>query len=227
MFGVLVMIIGSFPKLLAAVSVAGIIAMSAASAATLNVTYQDSTVFGTPNLSKAVNITSPGYTGAVRVGQFRLSGDSGFGNFLAFCVDLAKFMSTGNSYTTSSGSAFGATVDGYIDRLFTSAYASVDTAVKGAAFQLALWEIISDTGSGYNLAGGSFKATAGSAVINQANSYLTGLAGASTGGYSITYLNSNTSQNLVTVSPVPLPAALGMLGVGIASLFGLRRRKKA
>ena len=63
--------------------------------------------------------------------------------------------------------------------------------------------------------------------MTQANSYLSALSGASTGGYNISYLNSGTSQNLVTVSPVPLPAALGMLGLGIASLFGLRRRKKA
>lgn len=221
------MVFSSTKKLLAAVAVTGVFAVSAASAATLNVTYQDSTVFGTPNLSKTVNITSSGYTGGAQAGQFRLSGSGGFGNFLAFCVDLAKFMSSGNSYSTSSGSAFGATVDGYIDRLFTSAYASVDTAVEGAAFQLALWEIITDTGSAYSLTSGGFKATAGSAVTAQANSYLAGLAGASTGGYTITYLNSGTSQNLVTVAPVPLPAALGMLGLGVASLFGLRRRKKA
>lgn len=222
------MVVSSFSMRLAAVSLAGVFAVSAASASTLNVTYQDSTVFGTPNLSRNVNVASSGYTGTARAGQFRLSGSNGYGNFLAFCVDLAKFMTSGGTYSTSSGSAFGATVDGYVDRLFTSAYANVDTAIEAAAFQLALWEIISDTGSGYSLTGGSFTAnSASSAVTAQANSYLAGLAGASTGGYTITYLNSGTSQNLVTVAPVPLPAALGMLGLGVASLFGLRRRKKA
>lgn len=221
------MFLVKFKKSLGAVAFVAAFAATSASASTVNVTYQGSNVFGTPNLSQSVNITSPGYTGNALAGPFHLTGDNGFGNFVGFCVDLFKYMSNGNSYTTSASSSYGAAVDNNIDRLFTSAYASVDTAVEGAAFQLALWEIITDTGSALNLATGNFLASAGSAVTAQANSYLAGLSGASTGGYNITYLNSGTSQNLVTVSPVPVPAALGMLGLGLASLFGLRRRKSA
>ncbi len=221
------MVVGSFKKMLGAAAVVGMLVVSSASASTLNVTYQGSNEFGSPNLSRYVDITSPGYTGGSLAGPFRLTGDNQFNKFVAFCVDLTKYMTTGSTYTTSSTSVFGATVDGYIDRLFTSAYAGISNRVQGAAFQVVLWEIISDTGSGYDLKSGSFKVASSRAVIRQANTYLAGLAGASTGGYNITYLNSGNSQNLVTVAPVPLPAAFGMLGVGIASLFGLRRRKKA
>lgn len=203
------------------------IATTSASAGTVNVTYQGSNVFGTPNYSRAVSITSPTYTGGAQAGAFRLVGDNGFGSFVGFCVDLANFMTSGNTYTTSGTSAYNAAVDNNIDKLFTSSYASVDTANEAAAFQLAIWEIITDTGKSLSLTGGSFLATAGIGVINTANSYLAALSGASTGGYNITYLNSRSSQDLVTVSPVPVPAALGMLGLGLASLFGLRRRKKA
>ena len=202
-------------------------AATAASATTVNVTYQSGGVFGTPNLSQVAKINSPSHNGAVHAGPFRLAGSGGFGNFVGFCIDLAKNMSNGNAYTTATSSAHGSAVDANIDRLFTSSYASVNTAVEGAAFQLALWEIITDTGSSLGFSSGSFLASASGAVMTQANSYLSALSGASTGGYNISYLNSGTSQNLVTVSPVPLPAALGMLGLGIASLFGLRRRKKA
>ena len=200
---------------------------TSASAATVNVTFQGSDPFGTPDHSRSVNITSPTYTGAARAGAFRLVGDGGFGNFVGFCVDLANYMTSGNSYATSASSAHGAAVDNNIDRLFTSSYAGVDTATEAAAFQLALWEIISDTGSTLSLTGGSFLATASAGVINTANIYLAALSGASTGGYTMTFLNSRSSQDLVTVSPVPVPAALGMLGIGLVSLFGVRRRKKA
>ena len=216
----------------AAVSFAGFLAISSAgtlSAATVNVTYQGSTAFGSPNLSRYVEITSPGYSGGAFAGPFRLVGDNGLGKFVAFCVDLAQFMKSGTTYTTAASSGYGGAVDLNIDRLFTSAYAGISTAIQGAAFQVALWEIISDTGSGFNLAGGSFSVTQArysAAVINQANAYLSALTGAATGGYRLTFLKSGTNQDIVTVSQVPLPAAAGMLGLGLVRLVGLRRRRK-
>lgn len=213
-----------FKKFIAAAALAVGFA-SASSAATFTATYQGSDPFGTPNLSETVSITSPSYTGGAQAGLLRLTGDNGIGDFLAFCVDLTKSLSAGSTYTTSSSSAYSALVEGDIDRLFTSVYASIDTAIEAAAFQLALWEIISDNGATYDLSAGSFIASASGAVMQQAAAYLAGLANAATGGYQITYLHSRTSQDLVTVSPVPVPAALGMLGLGIAGLFGLKRRR--
>ncbi len=210
---------------------ASVAMVSASSAATVTVDYQNaSNPFGSPNLSRYVRISSPQYNGGTRAGPFRLTGDGGMGDFVAFCVDLGKYLANGQSYTTASNSNFGGAVDTNIDKLFTSAYSGVSTQVEGAAFQVALWEIITDTGSGFDLTSGNFSvqlAGYSAAVINQASSYLSGLASAATGGYNLTFLNSGTSQNLVTVSPVPLPAAAGMLGFGVLALFGLRRRKNA
>lgn len=206
------------------------IGATVAGATSIVVDYQEASVFGTPNLSSSVTIVSPSFNGSTAAGPFRLTGDNGFGDFDAFCIDLAHYMSSGNTYTVSGASSYGAVVDSYIDRLFTSAYASLVTSVQGAAFQVALWEIITDTGaaSGYDLGLGAFTATSSNAsVISQATGYLAGLTGASTGGYNLTFLANASSQDLVTVSPVPVPAAFGMLGLGLAGLFGLRRRKKA
>ena len=199
------------------------------SASTVEVGYQERSVFGTPNLSSAVTISSPFISGRVAAGPFRLTGSGGFGDFVAFCIDLGQYMARGKTYTVSGASTYGSEVDSNISRLFNSAYASLTTAVQGAAFQVALWEIITDTGSdsGLDLGMGAFTAGANASVINQAADYLEGLGGASTGGYKLTFLASGQSQDLVTVSPVPVPAAFGMLGLGIAGLFGLRRRKKA
>ena len=201
-----------------------------ASASTVNVSYQGSGPFGSPNYSKVAYIASSDYTGGTRAGPFRLTGDNGMGDFVAFCVDLAKYLGNGQSYTTASNSAFGSAVDTNIDKLFTSSYAGINSRVEGAAFQLALWEIITDTASGFDLSSGGFRVSwAPAAVVSQAASYLSGLASAATGGYQLTFLNSGSSQNLVTVSqisPVPLPAAAGMLGFGVLTLVGVRRRKR-
>jgi len=222
----------SFKRMFAAVCVSGVLALSSAttaSAVTVNVTYQGSDAFGSPNLSRYLSINSTGISGGVYAGPFRLVGNNGFGNFVAFCVDLAQYLTSGNTYTVSGSSKYGSSVDTNIDRLFTSVYSSINTAIQGAAFQVALWEIISDTSGSYNLAGGNFSvvnASYSSAVINQANSYLNGLTGAATGGYRLSFLQSDVGQDIVTISPVPLPAAAGMLGLGLVSLFGLRRRRR-
>ncbi len=203
----------------------------AATAATVTVNYQDSNnVFGAPNYSGLASISSPGYSGPALAGPFRLNAGGGIGDFIAFCVDLGKHMKNGQTYVTSSTSAFGGSVDSNVASLFNTAYAGVDTAVEGAAFQLALWEIITDSGSGFNLGSGAFSVISTStAILSQASSYLTGLSGPATGNYALTFLNSSGSQNLVTVSPVPIPAAGGFLAVALGGLFGMRklRRKTA
>jgi hypothetical protein len=226
------MVLKVVSRVFAATVVGGFLAFSSvsgATAATVNVTYQGSTAFGSPDLSRYLQISSTGYNGGVFAGPFRLNGDNGMGNFVAFCVDLAQFLKSGTTYTTAASSGYGGGVDTRIGQLFSSAYAGISTRVQGAAFQVALWEIISDTGAGYSLSGGTFKvkqAAYSQAVINQANNYLAALTGATTGGYRLTYLKSAVGQDIVTVSQVPLPAAAGMLGLGLASLVGLRRRKK-
>ncbi len=204
----------------------------AASAATITVDYQGGSPFGTPNYSRYVQISSAPYSGGAYAGPFRLTGSGGMGNFVAFCVDLAKFLSSGNTYTTASSSGYGAAVDSSISKLFNSAYAGISNAVQGAAFQVALWEIITDTGSGYDLSSGGFSATYApfsSAVLDQANAYLSALGTAPSGGYSLTFLNSGNSQNLVTVAQipaVPLPAAAGMMGLALGALLAVSRRKR-
>jgi len=103
------------------------------SAATVTVDYQESSVFGTPKLAQNVRITSDKYTGYAGAGLFRLTAD-GYGDFNAFCVDLAQYINNGDTYETSVNLFSGATLEN-IDKLFTSAFAAVDTAVEAAAFR--------------------------------------------------------------------------------------------
>lgn len=214
-----------------ALAVCVIFASSAAQAATVNVSYQNSgSPFGSPNLSTNVHVQSTDRIGWLQAGPFRLMGSNGFGNFVGFCIDLAEPLKNHTTYSTSASSGYGAAVEDAIDRLFNLAYHDLTSVDKGSAFQIALWEIIKDTtGGGYDLGSGSFKLSwAPAGVVNQAKAWLAGLASATTGGFTYTFMKNAGGQDLVTadIAPIPVPAAGGMLLLGLGAL-GLTRRKKA
>jgi hypothetical protein len=146
-------------------------------------------------------------------------------DFIAFCLDLGQTLASPATYMvkTLSETGFGAAVTNTIDRLFTAHYASLGTdATNNAAFQLALWEIIDETSGTYDVTTGSFSAT--SSATGLANTFLDTLGNA-TGGYTITFYESGTSQDLVGASPIPLPAGAPLLLTGIAGFAWMRRRK--
>mgnify|MGYP001797986941 CR=1 FL=1 len=161
-----------------------------------------------------------------------MTGDNGFGDFLAFCVEVTQFIS--NPQVGQVTDLFtGATFDA-IDKLFSNAFAgealetAVDTSVKAAGFQMALWEVVYDTGAGgYDLSNGTFQGSASGSVVAQANAYLAGIGNGAMGAYDITFLASELNQDLVTVTPVPVPlpaTALLRLG-GLGGSAALRRKK--
>ncbi len=174
--------------------------------------------------------------------------------FTAFCLDLAHEMQSGASYTAvapnPTGDVFNAVTPGQqaeIQHLFDAVYSPIllTSATNSVAFQLALWEIVTETSSTLSLSSGSFRATTPSRgftgdpnSIAQANAYLADMQ--AYGGaqrYDVTYLQGagscskwggccQGSQNLVTVSAVPVPAAGFLLLSAFAGLGALARRRK-
>ena len=131
---------------------------------------------------------------------------------------------------------------GDLQSLVNQRYKEVTTNANNAysaAFQLALWEIVNETSGSYDLENGSFKAsnrvnqqdTAFLAARATAQTWLS-LAGPTTGQYKISYLfdfngeATPNTQNLITMSPVPLPAA-GLLMASALGLGGLFSRRRA
>ncbi|MDU9003132.1 VPLPA-CTERM sorting domain-containing protein [Sedimentitalea todarodis] len=204
-----------------------------ASATTVNTTYQTSgNPFGTDNLRQVVRVQSPELTTNVYAGLYQMTGDNGFGNFAAFCVDLAEWLHDPVTYTTQPR-LFGAAVRDNVAKLYNSVLGGstvadvIDTSLEAAGFQVALWEIVTETGSSLDVSDGAFSVSQNSGVANMAQFYLDNMGTAATDGYEITFLYNDGYQDLVTVSPVPVPAAGLFLLTGFGGLAFLRRRKKA
>jgi len=224
-------------KLLSAAIVATTFGLSAGtvSASTVNVDTSSAGIFGN-GLNAFVNYDdSTVGTGSVSAGLFHLTGTPGLGEFVAFCVELSQSLNNPQDYNVSPN-LFSASKLTDISKLFGAALMGdtmknvFDTAAEAAGFQIALWEVVYETGSSYDMANGSFKAwgAGNSAGVNagvdaKAQEYLNGMASAPTPG--LLLLQNDKYQDLVTV--VPLPAAGFLLAFGVAGLGFAGRRKKA
>lgn len=183
--------------------------------------------------------------------QHELSNGTGFGEWLngtryTFCTDLTQTVTTTRrTYDLVSvgdipdSSPMGVAKSNAIHDLYVQASGAQLTSGASndltAAFQLAIWEIVSDyvpsSGlSSLNLTSGSFRATKtdgsalSSGVMTQYNNLLGAIGHFGDAGPSIIGLRSDCAQDQVTLVPAPGAVALGGLGL---LCMGARRRRNA
>lgn len=173
-------------------------------------------------------------------------GDSG--SFLAYCIEpdqsfALSFKSNGTTpnfknYTVDSFTGSQATL---LQALYSSSFGAVHSGKQQAAFQLAVWEIVTESSTALSIVEGNgsfFLKTAGltgpahgtaTAVEALATNYLNAAQlydGAAK--YSLTKLTNGTYQDLVVataLAPVPEPEsyALFLAGLGAIGLIARRR----
>jgi hypothetical protein len=193
-------------------------------AATINVLNVDSARF------QSVNLNVNGSNGSHSAGVIRISYD-GSPAFDVFCVDLFTSISYGvyDSYTIAPRPAR------YEDRaawLYQNLYnpSTINTTALGAAFQVAIWDIVHDGGDGPTAGAIRSNSNTGSAIVNAWQSYLTASTGMSSYGVNI-FINSRSNQPAQTLmgglreAENPEPGTLVMMSAGLA-LIAFRFRRK-
>ena len=177
----------------------------------------------------------PGITALA--GGFRLT--DGIEDIIAWCLDVSHnlflpgiYEITNTPFSDTTGTLSAAQIAN-IENLFEVNYATLDLSNstsgknQSAGFQLALWELLYETSGTWAVTGGSWFANSTTSALNYAAAFLANLDGPITQNYQLTFYESTQNgQNLVSVTPIPIPAALGMFLAAMASLIAWRRQKR-
>lgn len=205
--------------------VAAVLSVGAAQASTLNFVGMKAGQY------KQVTINYNGHSENVYAGTMNIKVDGV--SMDAYCVDLDDWNHNGDTYGVNELpiSALGSNSIP-VGNLFAHYSQGVDSANKGAALQLAIWDALVDGGDGMDT--GQFKASGlGSTLSNLTNSYLTEMGNAPQTPFDFKYFEAvshqsgnseNRFQNLLTGQPVPEPVSMVALAFAGAAAFARRRR---
>lgn len=193
--------------------------------------YNGSSAFAT-GLGRTISIKQDGVNRTVNAGVFSLqhSSDTGWVDFLTFCLELDEILSLPKSHErVAGGDYFGSAAD--IDALgvlygnLMTADFSLKNANTAAATQAIIWEIVEDGATSFDLAGGSFKLLTQD-VLAEANTLWALIISGTFFSTGIDVFRAAGTQDLIT-SSVPVPGALPLLFSGIAGLAFASRRQKS
>lgn len=188
----------------------------------------------------SVAVTAPSFSGraGMYTGNFYPGAFAADSFFRFFCVEIAQTATGSATYTASIWDnedmkrlfdvAFpNKSVGNFYDGAVTN-FGAFTTAQQGAAFQLAVWELVFD-GADKDLSGGAFHVTGSSpaAITALAQGWLDAL-GASTEWENWTlyrFTNASRQDYVSATFRVSEPAPLTLLALGLVYLVAARRRR--
>jgi len=228
-----------------AVASAAIGLAGAASASTVNLSA--SVASGSIQNYTVTNGSSTGNVPSAPINFSVNSNSSGVGlgtSFTAFCIEIDQNLVFGtHDYTPFVGDAIDdanvpspSTVNldetavkalsFLFDNYFDDALASYANA---NAFQAAIWEVVYETSTTYSLAAATGETFSISNAPTFANDMLTALNGVDLTTYDINenlvVLSSETSQDTITMIPLPAPVFMGLVGLAGATIARRRMRQ--
>lgn len=164
------------------------------------------------------------------------------GSFLTFCIEPLEFISPGGVYTYDTGTldsgptnvpgGMGAAKAEQLRELygrFYPGFAGPLTVASAGALQIATWEIVRETSGALDALNGTTRFRNGdAAALALAQTYLDAIDGSGPKlADDIALLSVGPQDLIVREAPVPEPSSFVLGGLGLLSLFGLRRRSRA
>jgi hypothetical protein len=118
---------------------------------------------------------------------------------------------------------------------FSNPYSSSNTTgIRAEAAQLAIWEIVMETSTTYDLTNGAVRVNSGNSFISAANALVNGALAQTNINQAGWYLalhpddpnDQDDYQDYIVQGPIPEPTTLMLIGTGILGVFGYAKKRK-
>lgn len=154
-------------------------------------------------------------------------------SFTAYCTEISQSFSFNNTYQYSmvdGSSYYTAQKDDDLSRLFTATAGFVVDAATSAAMQAAIWEIVYEVGTNYDLTSGDVTVSTTDPSVAAAFRAINGIL-AKLDDYApladVSALTNPNHQDFVLVPSIPEPGTWALMAGGLALLGAASRRRKS